>query len=256
MNHFDYGDDWLGCGVPQHNRDCLCDVVIPERNETWISDAVNDMYMGPQICELRGYSIPWTSSQFVNYLDDLKKFNDELAKSLIMDDTPLFTPNDTSRVSMEKVRNTVMQHMNQENPDIEKVLNLLGISGQVFMCAITTNRIPAEKLAKWDTALLGEFQRDLEINTGHNEMIRKYELSKHSIYNLKRYFTRVLHKGKGMYVSVNPDDMTAAREQARELIKLGMNNKQIINHVFAKYRVHYSSSAISKLRSRSSDIPN
>jgi hypothetical protein len=250
-----FGDDWLGCGNAEHPQECLCDVVITHPTK-WNADCVNGVHMGAQICELRDYSVPWTREQLVNYMDDLMLFQDALRGSIITSETPSWYPTDTSRVSMETIRQTVAEHMNTEKPNIQIVLDILGITGKVFMRAITCNQIPELKLAKWTSHLLSEFQRDLEENKlSFREMMRKYDLSKTSFYNLKGYFIHVLRQdASGVLVSTNPEQQAKARVVAKRLIGEGYDNKKIVESVFNETRVHYTSSAISKLRSRNSDL--
>jgi len=250
-----FGDDWLGCGNAEHPQECLCDVVIT-RPTKWANDCVNHIYMGPQICELRGYSVPWTREQLVNYMDDLMKFQDALRGSIIADGSPPTFRTDTSRVSMEAIRQAVAKHMNTENPKIQEILDILGISGRVFMRAITSNNMPELKLEKWNSYLLSEFQRDLTENKlGTREMMRKYDLGKSSFYNLKGYFNRILRQNEsGILVSVDPKQQAQARVVAKRLIKEGYDNKQIVESVFTETQIHYTSGAISKLRSRNSDL--
>ena len=250
-----FDDDWLGCGNAEHPQECLCDVVITQPTQ-WVNDCVNDIHMGPQICEIRGYSIPWTREQLVNYLDDLMLFQNALRGSVIMDDTPSSVPTDKSRISMETVRNTVMDHMKQDRPNIQETLNLLGISGQIFLTAVTTNQMPELKLAKWSSYLLAEFQRDIEQGKlGFREMMKKYDLTRGAFYNLKSYFVNVKQESKsGTLVSINPERQSEARVIAKRLISDGHENVKIIEQVFNETQIKYTSSAISKLRSRNSDL--
>jgi ribosomal protein S17E len=189
-------------------------------------------------------------------MEDLMLFQDTLRGSIITDDTPSWYPTDTSRVSMEIIRNTVAEHMKSENPQIKVVLDLLGISGKVFMTAITCNQMSEASLAKWTSYLLSEFQRDLEENKlAFREMMRKYDISKTSFYNLKGYFVHVLRQNQsGVLVSINPEQQAQARVVAKRLIAEGQENKQIVDAVFNETRVKYTTSAISKLRSRNSDL--
>jgi predicted DNA-binding transcriptional regulator AlpA len=250
-----FGDDWLGCGNAEHPQECLCDVVITHPTK-WANDCVNHIYMGPQICELRGYSIPWTRGQLVNYMDDLMKFQDALRGSIIKNGSPPPFRTDTSRTSMEAIRQVVAEYMNKENAKIEEILDILGISGKMFMRAITVNQFPELKLAKWTSYLLGEFQRDIEENKlGVRELMKKYDIGKSCVYNLKGYFVHVLKQNSsGFLVSTDPNQQAKARVVARRLIGEGLSNKEIVESVFHETKIHYTSGAISKLRSRNSDL--
>lgn len=68
-----------GCGVIDHDNLCLCDVVIPHPTG-WVDDAIQDMWMGQEIVNLRGYVTLWESDDIINYLDDLVYTKDNWAK--------------------------------------------------------------------------------------------------------------------------------------------------------------------------------
>lgn len=70
-------EEWLGCGVEGHDDTCLCDVVITEPTPIRVADAVNEMFMGRQICDLRGYGRPWTTETMLDYFSDLCTFYDK-----------------------------------------------------------------------------------------------------------------------------------------------------------------------------------
>jgi nicotinic acid mononucleotide adenylyltransferase len=60
--------DWseMNCGVAEHSDDCLCDVVITEPVSIGIKDAVDEMHMGKQLCEIRNYGRPWSTNQMLD----------------------------------------------------------------------------------------------------------------------------------------------------------------------------------------------
>jgi hypothetical protein len=71
--------DWseMNCGVAEHSDDCLCDVVITEPVSIGIKDAVDEMHMGKQLCEIRNYGRPWSTNQMLDYFTDLCTFHDK-----------------------------------------------------------------------------------------------------------------------------------------------------------------------------------
>lgn len=72
-------EEELGCGTAGHDPACLCDVVItnplPPLQQCF-RNAVQELGMGPQIAELRGYGIPWTDETILDFLCDVQKFWD------------------------------------------------------------------------------------------------------------------------------------------------------------------------------------
>lgn len=73
-----YGKD-KSCGYRKHGSECLCDVQ-PLGVEIGIGDMVNDMFMGRQLCDLRGYCAPWTRNDILDYFTDLCTFYDAYAE--------------------------------------------------------------------------------------------------------------------------------------------------------------------------------
>jgi hypothetical protein len=64
------------CGVDNHPDECLCDVVITTPVAITIGDGVDGMWMGRQLCNTRGYALPWTPATILNYFEDLCVFYD------------------------------------------------------------------------------------------------------------------------------------------------------------------------------------
>lgn len=59
-----------GCGVIEHDIECLCDVVIPHPTG-WVGDAIQDMWMGQEIARLKDYRMPWEDATIIDYLESL-----------------------------------------------------------------------------------------------------------------------------------------------------------------------------------------
>lgn len=70
----------MNCGIKEHSDDCLCDVIIREPVQITMHDAVDEMWMGRQLCDARGYDYPWTSNKILDYFTDLCKFYDRWAE--------------------------------------------------------------------------------------------------------------------------------------------------------------------------------
>lgn len=64
------------CGVEIHPEECLCDVIITEPVPIAIHDGVDGMWMGAQLCDARGYALPWTPTTILNYFEDMCLFYD------------------------------------------------------------------------------------------------------------------------------------------------------------------------------------
>jgi len=64
------------CGVDTHPDECLCDVIITTPTPIRVPDAVDEMWMGAQVCEIRNYGRPWSTDSMLNYFADLCLFYD------------------------------------------------------------------------------------------------------------------------------------------------------------------------------------
>lgn len=58
------------CGVAEHHEDCLCDVIIPHPTG-WVNDAIQDMWMGPDILRMLSYPSDMTDENIISYLENL-----------------------------------------------------------------------------------------------------------------------------------------------------------------------------------------
>lgn len=59
-----------GCGVRGHSDECLCDVVIVTPTPI-NADAVQNMWMKQELCNMKNYSQPWTDTKLVSFFEDL-----------------------------------------------------------------------------------------------------------------------------------------------------------------------------------------
>lgn len=69
----------IGCGTTGHDELCLCDVVIPHPTG-WVDDAIQDMWMGQELVNMRGWTTPWESDDIITYLGDLVYAKDNWAR--------------------------------------------------------------------------------------------------------------------------------------------------------------------------------
>lgn len=113
-----------GCGIVDHDIDCLCDVVIPHPTG-WVEDAVSGMWMGHSITMLREYHEPWEPSTILEYLQDLvfaKDHWEEASRSANMF-TPVVTGDSWEAQAREHVRTRLHE---MEHPSIIQVRDEMG----------------------------------------------------------------------------------------------------------------------------------
>ena len=123
------------------------------------------MWMGPQLCEMRGYGIPWLDMDIVDYFADMLKGYDAwtLANAHIPSvDDPSQDSWDGRRLSRWKyIRNVMRQTLGQEQPKpkVALALDVLGFTAEEFTAAATTNKCvwSLEKLNAFEEQVLGGF---------------------------------------------------------------------------------------------------
>lgn len=243
-----------GCGVAEHDEFCLCDVVItkplPPLNECF-RDAVAEMWMGKELCELKDYGVPWDNESILNYLSDLKTFYDEFHNNPItlelpkeqIDIVPLVKEYREQNAQWNlRVRNAVQYHMDNHNESICSILESLGLTPQIFIDSAT-----AYNGGEWDwerLALLDKmFSEHVFVLTRISNTVG---CNIDVVKGLKKYWVpRRMRQGQGN----NP---------ARQLLgKLSvdpecahMSTRDICIIVEREYGVHYTNSAVSKIRNR------
>lgn len=155
--------DWLGCGVDNHPKDCLCDVRVGATEVPInVRCLVQDMKYGEEICEIRGYTAPWDDGQIVDYLTDLLYANDEMRKwsSVLEHYDPQSRDMDTigRRVSdWKSIRVTAGKMLSAPNrPKVRQVLVVLGVTAEQFTRAVTTNKfeMDADTLDEFESVIL------------------------------------------------------------------------------------------------------
>jgi hypothetical protein len=246
---YEYGDDWLGCGHADHDSDCLCDVVLDEnRSRTWIGDAVNDVYMGSQICEIRGYGVPWTRDSLVDYLCDLRTFNDALiAQNKTFDfqyqslyDVDEIPDSVSGLVRYSLISNNVLKCMERFNYPLTYVLRKLNVSAEEFVASATRNKCRSG----WTYEQLDSLEEDMtNENVSYPSIAIKYSITFACVKGLRKYWG-------SRRTSWHSGDNEAQQYMHKLCLTTDMTPKQICDEVYNKYNFLFARSAISKFRSR------
>lgn len=245
--------EFIGCGIIEHPESCLCDVVItnplPPLRDCF-KDGVEEMFMGKEMCEVRGYGIPWTDETILNYLEDLKTFYDEYhTRGVGADGNSFWSMSRLSRENGEmnvhwwkRIDTTVQYCMDNFNESLCEIVDILGLTPQQFVDAAT-----GFKGGKWDKEKLEKLDylmsRDVVSSV---KIARELGATKSTIQGLRRFwYMRRFAKGQ----VANP---------ARQLLNTlsldpqysALTTREICAMVEEKYGVKYSSSSVSKVRKR------
>lgn len=246
-------DEFVGCGVDGHDESCLCDVIItkplPPLSEC-LKDGVQDMWMGQELCELRGYCVPWTDSKILDYLQDLEKFYDEYhANPVVFNETPLDglvplerDPSMAPPVWWKKVRVAVQESMAATDASICDIVKAYGLTAQEFIDAAT-----GHQGGEWDWDKLQKLDETMmSVGPTFNSMCRALDIPKGVLKGLSKYWVqRRARQG----LSGNPARVMLGR-MALEPEYSHLSTRQIIEEIEKEFNVRYTPSAISKIRIR------
>lgn len=164
------------CGVVEHDDDCLCDVVIPHPTG-WVTDAVQDMWMGQEIVTLMGYTVEWTPSSIAEYLENLTYAKDNWDKFNLAQ--PVHMGGSRTTATRRELRRRLQS--GQRILDVAREMNL---SHHDIMMTFFTNR----RHMDYDT--LVEFEEDVIQRkfTNAGALGRKYGLKNASARKLHSYW--------------------------------------------------------------------
>lgn len=235
----------IGCGVDGHDEECLCDVVIVTPTPIGVRDAVNDMWCGREICDIRGHGVPWTNDNMIAYFTDLVRGHDGWIASNIpqkIQAVSEYEPVSNAIVGWKQIRESVRQALNFDDPKptVESVLTSLGFTAEQFLTAATTGRFTMnmETLNRFETCVL-------EGVTSLAGLARQFGTSVEIAGNLFKYWNvpfSPLHKDmKGTKIP---------RERMRQLILQGLMPNDISKILLSEYGYHISRHSVSKAKGK------
>lgn len=256
-------DNWLGCGVATHNPECLCDVVIPEGTDTSIKikDAVHDMWMGAEICELRGYSAPWTNETILDYFTDQIRFYEAWSASLGREDdgsgivelwqVPIpqldMAPNNVSRWKL--IRDSVMYCMNRFDDSIADILKHLLITPSMFIEAACTSGKGVKRTLMTIQELENFDRLFMTPNLTENEIASRTGETRWVVRGLSKYWAE-RRKRSPLFSHTTARKMKAKMRFQQLCLTTHLNSTEIIETMLSEFGILYSKSAIHKYRTR------
>lgn len=145
-----YGRD-NSCGRRAHGSECLCDVK-PLGVTIGVADAVNDMFMGRELCDLRDYGAPWDRNKILDYFTDLCKFYDAYSDNkknpIIIGEFDTLTLPDEVRHAMNahsQIRDYVRTVYDTYGRTMSDTLRQLGVSADEYRFALCKSRTSRRK---------------------------------------------------------------------------------------------------------------
>lgn len=241
----------LGCGVMEHEESCLCDVIITKPLpplEECFRNAVEESFMGSKLCELRGYSAPWTNDKMLDYFTDMTTFWDafhyekkvfttdvntlEEVEEIVLHDEPAF-------IKWGKIRDAIQTNMDRFDACLTDIIQHLSLEPQETMAALTTNKggdgWTYEKIDKLDKLFMTE--------QNMSEIARQMDISVGIIKGLVKYWDK---RRQRQGTVVNPP-----RALLHELCRnTNLTATKILEMVYNETGFVYTKSAVSKYRTR------
>lgn len=142
----------VGCGVASHSDSCLCDVIIPHPTG-WVDDAVQGMWMGPEIAELFGYTLPWEEEDIVAYLENVLYAHDHWNDDRTELDKQVRFPTwaSTQRLNIRRMLRSM------DCPSIIQVRDELELEHDTLCHVLFTSRryMTEDELVRFEQAVLG-----------------------------------------------------------------------------------------------------
>lgn len=241
----------LGCGVTGHDLSCLCDVVItdplPPIHEC-IPNGIDDLWMGREICELRGYCIPWKRDTILDFFTDLVTFYDayHYSKHSLVGDSlhemePLvFKDEDSPFVRWGIVREAVQYAMDKFNDSLVDIMDYYELSPQFLMDSLTTNKSGGkwdrDKVARLDSLFMAD-------NLNYRDIARYMSLSNATVNGLRKYWQARRERLKG-------GDKPAQRMLHKLAKETELSSQEIVDIVHKEFGKLYRPTAVNKVRSR------
>lgn len=166
-----------GCGVADHDDDCLCDVVIDKITPVNVT-SVSELWGGDAICRIFDMAAPWEPENLLTFFEKLLYGYDMNAgsRTSIRNIRPRIVErgNESLPEYWRRIR-VVVDDVYYESPDanIVEVLEMIGVSVGDFRDMILSRRVTPD----WTEDTLREMQADARAQISKNTFCRKYRLN-------------------------------------------------------------------------------
>lgn len=225
-----------------------------------ISDGVHGMWMGRQLCEVRGYGVPWTNEKMLDYFQDLCKFYDAWSESIshigLPDAASELQALDLAGDTFNKwklIRAYVEGAYSKfPNESLNSIMVALGITPTQYLQACTTGGLP--KCFEVTAEFIDRLE---EYYLSHEKIVwvdvaKHFGISAHIIKNLCRVFNKRHITKYG--------DIAGQRKYARELLQdLALCTNEtptnITKEVSDRTGVQFDLSSVTKIRKRKRNTP-
>lgn len=252
----------IGCGVPQHPDECLCDVVLVNPLpplDMCIRNYTRDVDMAAQVASMRDYCAPWTDNTILDFMLDVQRFWDEwhMREKLepspygfgcaFLSEMPPVRYDSSFPITRfwEEVRASVLYCMDNFDDSLVTILDHIRVSPEDFYSSVVNGATTWDGL---DVQTLDTLDKDLmEQKVVIRRVAAKHGLTAEQVDGLRPYWEKRRKRLVG-------EALNMPRQYFQELCAdLSLTNSQIRAMVKERYGVNYSTSAISVQRKRMRD---
>lgn len=232
------------CGVDNHDPECLCDVVISQ--ETVIDPiAVRGMWMGQEVADANGYENWDNPTEVLDYLCAILLLHDcyDFQKRYCQDTVTQeqIRPRADGYVTESSIiRVTIRKAMSTRDATISKVLADNNLTAGQFTRAISNGHWELDM-----ATLLGFEEAIVSGSPSIPTLASRFGMGERAVKNLLGYWPKNKRPVATRGVKGQPHQI-----RARELVKAGVRNKDIIHIIENEFGVTLTSSAITKIRNR------
>lgn len=237
-----------GCGVDTHDEECLCDVVITKHVDVSVNDAVNNMWMGARICDIKDYGAPWSDGSMLDYFQDLLTLHDAwtVRREFVDVDALTFPEGMDIILRWKLIRDEVERLITELDAPLVQILSRLNVTIDDFLSAASTNKITVsiteESMNVLEQRLMNPKQNmdaiasDVGVSLNIVRSLSKYYRGRRQrVHGDSRPASSML---KVMSTSVNDDGVYT------------YTSSEIMLALKEKFGIEYSRSAISHTRKR------
>lgn len=232
------------CGVDGHDPECLCDVVIHEPTPINIH-AVQGMWMGQEVADANGFQNWDNPTEVLDYLcavlllHDCYDFQKRYCQDTVTQEQ--IRPRADGYVTeFSIIRVTVRKAMSTRDATIGKVLWGHDLTAEQFTRAISNGH--------WEMDMPTLLQFEEAIVSGSPSiptLASRFGMSERAVKNLLSYWPKNKRPVATRGVKNQPHQI-----RARELVKAGVRNTDVIHIIQNEFGVTLSRSAITKIRTR------
>ena len=205
------------------------------------SDAINGMWMGDRIAQLKGYNLD-DPKDILSWLEAVTELHDlfvaEFMGGSFNDLQPLELPTNPLqrwKIIRDSVANCVKQF--SEVTSVLDVIDKLGVTLDEYMTAFSTNRFGGYM----DREKFAQFESDMcRKRPNYMELVRKYGLNRNIVKGFRELYDPIVHRQHGQTNSMG----LITKEFHEMIMSAEIPDSEILEIMNTKYGTNYTKESI------------